>query len=273
MYPFERFTERAKKVLTLAQQEAESAGQSYIGPEHLLLALLREGEGLACVALKALGVELDNTREAIHAALGTTPKTVAFQIIPTTRVKKVIETAFEEAQRTGHGLVGTEHLLLGLLIEGESVAAKVLLALGVTLEKAGAEIDRLLKAGAQEPALVHGRATWVANTGRQLPMLPELQQLLHRAQTLAAVSGSSAFGLDHLLEMMVSSPAGIEVLARLLDLRRIAAMKEQAIAAQDFDTAAKLRSDEQRAREALKQALTAWREELEPPAGARASSS
>jgi ATP-dependent Clp protease ATP-binding subunit ClpA len=268
MYPFERFTERAKKVLTLAQEEAESAGHSYIGPEHLLLGLLIEGEGLAAQALAALGVELDGTRAAIQALLGAAPRTAIFQIVPTARVKKVIETAFEESQRMGHAFVGTEHLLLGLLVEGESVAARVLADTGVTLEKARAEVDRLLKAGEQE-------ATVAPPPGRPRPgpMRPELRLLLLRAQAQAAGRGSSELRLEHLLETMVSTSAGLEALARLLDWRRLAALKEQAIAGQDYETAAGHRADERRARQALEEAVTAWRQELEPPQEAPATSS
>src|SRR5690242_1857902 len=103
MYPLERFTERAKKVLALAQQEAEQAGHSYIGTEHLLLALIREGSGLAARALGTLGVELDRTRAAIEAVLSDMePSGPPSQIIPTARVKKVVELAFEEARRMGH---------------------------------------------------------------------------------------------------------------------------------------------------------------------------
>jgi ATP-dependent Clp protease ATP-binding subunit ClpA len=270
MYPFERFTDRARKALTLAQEEAESAGHNYIGTEHLLLGLLRENEGLAHAALNALGVELDSTREAIQAALSTAPKGVIFQIVPTSRVKKVIEIAFGEAQRLGDSNVGTQHLLFGLLLEGEGVAARILADMGVTLEKARAEVERLLKEGAQEP-------TQPAQAGRRTPapppMLPELQQLLLRAQAHAAGSGSSAFGLGHLLETIVSSPAGIEVLARLLDLRRVAAMIEQAIAAQDFETAARHRTEQQVAHKALEQAVSAWRKDLDLPGAPQASSS
>jgi hypothetical protein len=269
MYPFERFTERAKKVLTLAQEEAESAGHSYIGPEHLLIGLLREEEGLAARALGTLGVALDGTREAIRAELGTTPRTAISQIIPTARVKKVIEAAFEESQRMGHAYVGTEHLLLGLLIEGETLAARVLTDRGVTLERARAEIGRLLEWGVQEEVAVPPSRRPPAG----LAMRSELRQLLLRAQARAADRGSSGLGLEDLLETMVSTSAGIEVLARLLDWRRLAAMKEQAIAAQDYETAAGHRAEERGARQALEEAVTAWRQELEPPGEARASSS
>jgi ATP-dependent Clp protease ATP-binding subunit ClpC len=144
VYPFERFTERAKKVLTLAQEEAERSHHSYIGTEHLLLGLLREGEGLAAKVLNNLGVEIGKVRQTIESVLGRNERIIIQQIIPTSRVKKVIEISFEEARRMGHNYVGTEHLLLGLLIEGEGIAAHVLEDLGATLDKVRAEIERLL---------------------------------------------------------------------------------------------------------------------------------
>ena len=144
MYPFERFTERAKKVLTLAQEEAERSHHSYIGTEHLLLGLLREGEGLAAKVLNNLGVEINKVRATIESVLGRNERIIIQQIIPTSRVKKVIEISFEEARRMGNNYVGTEHLLLGLLIEGEGIAAHVLEDLGANLEKVRGEIDKLL---------------------------------------------------------------------------------------------------------------------------------
>jgi len=141
LYPFERFTERAKKVLTLAQEEAERSHHSYIGTEHLLLGLLREGEGLAAKVLNNLGVEINKVRATIESVLGRNERIIIQQIIPTSRVKKVIEISFEEARRMGNNYVGTEHLLLGLLIEGEGIAAHVLEDLGANLEKVRGEID------------------------------------------------------------------------------------------------------------------------------------
>ena len=144
MFPFERFTERAKKVLTLAQEEAERSHHSYIGTEHVLLGLLREGDGIAGKVLSNLGVEIEKVRQTVESLVGRDKGlTVLQQIIPTSRVKKVIELSFEEARRTGHNYVGSEHLLLGLLTEGEGIAAHVLLDLGATLDKVRAEIERL----------------------------------------------------------------------------------------------------------------------------------
>ncbi|MHB8325727.1 MAG: ATP-dependent Clp protease ATP-binding subunit [Candidatus Dormibacteria bacterium] len=145
MYPFERFTEKAKKVLTLAQDEAEKSHHSYIGTEHLLLGLLREGDGLAAKVLGNLGVEIDKVRTTIESVLGRNERIIVQQIIPTSRVKKVIEIAFEEAKRMNNTYVGTEHLLLGLLIEGEGIAAHVLEDLGANLEKVRTELDSQLK--------------------------------------------------------------------------------------------------------------------------------
>ncbi|MBJ7605123.1 MAG: ATP-dependent Clp protease ATP-binding subunit [Candidatus Dormibacteraeota bacterium] len=143
-YPYERFTERAKKVLTLAQEEAERSHHSYIGTEHLLLGLLREGEGLAAKVLNNLGVEIGKVRQTIESVLGRSERIVIQQIIPTSRVKRVIEISFEEARRMGKTYVGTEHLLLGLLIEGEGIAAHVLEDLGASLDKVRAETERML---------------------------------------------------------------------------------------------------------------------------------
>jgi ATP-dependent Clp protease ATP-binding subunit ClpA len=141
VHPFERFTEKAKKVLTLAQDEAEKSHQSYIHTEHLLLGLLREGDGLAAKVLANLGVEINTVRTAVGAVLDRNER-ITRRHTPTSRVKKVLEIAFEEAKRMNNSYVGTEHLLLGLLIEGEGegVAAKVLEDLGVNLEKVRNEV-------------------------------------------------------------------------------------------------------------------------------------
>ena len=260
MYPFERFTERAKKVLTLAQEEAERSHHSYIGTEHLVLGLIREDKGLAAIVLRNFGIDLATVRARIESVLGRNERIIIQQIVPTSRVKKVIEISFEEAQRMGHNYVGTEHLLLGLLIEGEGIAAHVLIDLGVTEARARAEIQRFLHEGVAEPT-----QRTAGSTAGPPPMQPELQQLMRRAQQAAADGGSSAFALEHVLESIVSTPAGTEILARLLDLRRLLAMKEQAIAAQEFETAARHREEEKRAREAFMKALEAWQAELNPP--------
>jgi ATP-dependent Clp protease ATP-binding subunit ClpA len=153
MYPFERFTGDAKKVLTLAQEEAERSHHSYIGTEHLLLALIREGEGVAARALAALGVDIGRVRETIQSVLGRSERVVIQTIIPTSRVKTVIEIAFEEARRGGVAYVGTEHILVAMLIEGDGVAAHVLEDLGAPLAKVWTEVRRLDGAVAEKPDL------------------------------------------------------------------------------------------------------------------------
>ena len=144
MYPFNEFTESAKRVLTLAQEEAEIGRLTYIGTEHLLLGLMRDEEGMGARVLQNLGLEIDKVRAAIASVLGRDQRvTRQHQIIPTSRVKKVIEIAFEEARRRGSHHVGAEHLLLALVIEGGGLAATVLHDLGATRTKIDAEIARV----------------------------------------------------------------------------------------------------------------------------------
>ena len=130
-------------MLLNAQEEAERAGHNYIGTEHLLLGLLREPEGLAARALAGLGIELEAVRAHVDAIVDRGAVARVVQIIPTSKVKISIELAFKEAQRMKSDSVGTEHLLLGLLIEGTSIAPHVLRDLGVDERKARAEIERL----------------------------------------------------------------------------------------------------------------------------------
>src|SRR6267378_1116425 len=135
MGPFDRFNDRAKRVLALSQDEAIRFNHNYIGTEHLLLGLIREGEGVAARVLDSLGVALSNVRRAIEFTIGRGDSTKSpSEIILAPQVKKVIDLAIDEARRLGHSHVGTEHLLLGIVREGESTAAKVLGSLGVELE-------------------------------------------------------------------------------------------------------------------------------------------
>jgi ATP-dependent Clp protease ATP-binding subunit ClpC len=132
---FDKFTERARKVLSLAQEEAQRFQHNYIGTEHLLLGLVREEEGVAAQVLRKLGVELNMVRSAVEHIIGRGDRIVLGQIGLTPRAKKVIELAVDEARRMNHHYIGTEHLLLGLVREGEGIAAGVLESLGVRLEK------------------------------------------------------------------------------------------------------------------------------------------
>src|SRR5271165_398551 len=136
---FDKFTERARKVLSLAQEEAQRFQHNYIGTEHLLLGLVREGEGVAAKVLSNLGVELNKVRSAVEFIIGRGDRIVLGDIGLTPRAKKVIELGVDEARRLNHHYIGTEHLLLGLLREGEGIAAGVLESLGVKLEQARRE--------------------------------------------------------------------------------------------------------------------------------------
>ncbi|MDD4875834.1 MAG: ATP-dependent Clp protease ATP-binding subunit [Dehalococcoidales bacterium] len=141
---FEKFSERARRVLTLAQEEARRFNHSYIGTEHILLGLVREEEGVATRVLTNLGVSLSKVRSAVEFIIGRGEKASTSEIGLTPRAKKVIELAIDEARNLGHNYIGTEHLLLGLLREGGGVAAGVLDSLGITLERTRGEITRIL---------------------------------------------------------------------------------------------------------------------------------
>ncbi|MCH7812317.1 MAG: ATP-dependent Clp protease ATP-binding subunit, partial [Chloroflexi bacterium] len=141
---FDKFTERARRVLTLAQEEAQRFNHNYIGTEHLLLGLVREGDGVAAKVLANLGVELSKVRSAVEFIIGRGDRAITGDIGLTPRAKKVIELAVDEARRLNHHYIGTEHLLLGLVREGEGIAASVLESLGVNLERVRAETTRIL---------------------------------------------------------------------------------------------------------------------------------
>ncbi len=141
---FDKFTERARKVLSLAQEEAQRFNHNYIGTEHLLLGLVREGDGVAAKVLSNLGVELNKVRSAVEFIIGRGDRIVLGDIGLTPRAKKVIELAVDEARRLNHHYIGTEHLLLGLVREGEGIAAGVLESLGVNLEKVRTQTIQVL---------------------------------------------------------------------------------------------------------------------------------
>ena len=141
---FDKFTERARRVLTLAQEEAQRFNHNYIGTEHLLLGLVREGDGVAAKVLSNLGVDLNKVRSAVEFIIGRGDRSGTGEIGLTPRAKKVIELAVDEARRLNHSYIGTEHLLLGLVREGEGVAAGVLESLGVNLERVRGETTRIL---------------------------------------------------------------------------------------------------------------------------------
>ena len=203
MYPFERFTEHAKKVLTLAQEEAYKLGHGHIGTEHLLLGLLQEGEGLGARALAALGVTIRAVQPLVEEVVPPAPdeERPPRQIIPTTRTKKVIDLAFQAAEEQGQQSVGTEHLLLAVVTEGEGLGAIVLRNLGASKETVRQAIQRLHAEGGEEPGPQE-----VEEPSRETTTRPaydqELTDLLQRASDIAALEGHPAAGPSHMILAM-----------------------------------------------------------------------
>ncbi len=146
---FGRFTERAQRVIVLSQEEARRLGHNVVGTEHILLGLIAEGEDVAARALLSLGISIDQVRGEVERIIGRGGQPTEGQIGFTPRSKRVLELAFDEARRLGHTYIGTEHLLLGLIREGEGVAAQVLHNLGADLEKVRAQVTNQLGGGAQ----------------------------------------------------------------------------------------------------------------------------
>ena len=164
---FEKFSERARRVLSLAQEEAQRFNHNYIGTEHILLGLVRETEGVAARVLSGLSVDLTKVRTAVEFIIGRGERPAQGEIGLTPRAKKVVELAVDEARRMNHTYIGTEHLLIGLLREGEGVAAGVLESLGVNLEKVRAETHRILSNSG-------GSGSGSSRSGSKTPMLDQL---------------------------------------------------------------------------------------------------
>ena len=149
---FGRFTERAQRVMVLSQEEARRLGHSVVGTEHILLGLIAEGEDVAARALLSLGISIDQVRAEVERIIGRGEKPTEGPIGFTPRSKRVLELAFDEARRLGHTYIGTEHLLLGLIREGEGVAAQVLHNLGADLEKVRTQVTSQIGGSGQAKA-------------------------------------------------------------------------------------------------------------------------
>ena len=202
---FERFTDRARRVIVLAQEEARLLNHNYIGTEHILLGLAHEGQGVAAKALESLGIQLQALRSQVEQVIGQGQRAPTGHIPFTPRAKKVLELSLRESQQLGHNYIGTEHLLLGLIREGEGVAAQVLVKLGADLSRVRQQVIQLLSgyAGGKEAAEQAGART----------------RLVH-----------------------MTMPEDLrEAEEQLAELRR---QKEAAIDAQDFERAAALRDEE-----------------------------
>jgi len=222
---FERFTERARQVVVLAQDEARELRHNYIGTEHLLLGLLREEEGLAARVLMAFDVAVEDVRADVARIIGVGDEIATGQIPFTPRAKKVLELSMREALSLGHQYIGTEHVLLGLARENEGVGARILLDFGVDAETLRDEVIRMLSGP--------GRRLQRSQRGTIVkPFAPE------------------------------SPPLAPEVGAEIEEVRR---NKEEALEQQDFERAAKLRDRERRLIDAARQLMRVWAHEESPP--------
>ena len=249
----ERLTERAKKVLALANQEAQRFNHEYVGTEHYLLGLVKEGTGVGANVLKNLGVDLHRVRLEVEKIVKPGPETVQISALPKTpRAKKVLEYALEEARNLNHNYIGTEHILLGLLRERESVAAQVLMNMGMKLEDVRAEVLEIIGAGAEQdeqtpavgaeaparrtksktPALdSFGRdLTELARQGQLDPVIGRedeidrvVQVLCRRTKNNPVLLGEAGVGKTAIVEGLAQKIVGNDV-PEILNERRIVAL-------------------------------------------------
>ena len=225
---FERFSERARRVVVLAQEEARMLNHNYIGTEHILLGLIHEGDGGAARSLESLGISLDAVRQQVEEIIGRGQQAPSEHIPFTPRAKKVLELSLREALQLGHGYIGTEHILLGLLREGDGVAAQVLVTLG-------ADLDRVLR---QVIQLLHGyQGQDVGSAGSHL-----------RERARAVLPDGALAWFDALdlrltaLERWVSIQPDLEGLDQ--QIARVRREMEAAAARQDSQAATALRDKE-----------------------------
>ncbi|HSS62131.1 MAG TPA: Clp protease N-terminal domain-containing protein [Candidatus Limnocylindrales bacterium] len=255
VYPFERFTERAKKTLTFAQEEAERSRHSYIGTEHILLGLLREQEGDAAEVLKELRIDIATVRQTIASVVGRTERIIIQQIIPTSRVKQVIEIAFDEARRMGHDSVDTGHLLMALVIEGEGIAAHVLEDMGARANVVVAELEKrwgLQPSGMGKrsqpkkmrfPALPRMRLAQMRTVAGFKPVPPAASdtETLHRLLTtpqFADLMRRRGFDVDRLVNELAKPPD--QVVKLRADLAVARSHLADAVGQADYERAAQV---------------------------------
>ena len=220
---FERFTDRARRVVVLAQEEARMLNHNYNGTEHILLGLIHEGEGVAAKALESLGISLEAVRQQTEEIIGQGQQAPSGHIPFTPRAKKVLELSLREALQLGHNYIGTEHILLGLIREGEGVAAQVLVRLGADLNRVRQQVIQLLHGyqGQERPGPVPRERTPLSRVRARLAAVE---------RRLAAVeervgAGPDTSDLDEQIEM-------------------VRADKAAAVDAQEFEQAASLRDRE-----------------------------
>ena len=187
---FERFTDRARRVVVLAQEEARMLNHNYIGTEHILLGLIHEGEGVAAKALESLNISLEAVRAQVEEIIGPGQQAPSGHIPFTPRAKKVLELSLREALQLGHNYIGTEHILLGLIREGEGIAAQVLVKLGADLNRVRQQVIQLLSGyQGKEPVAANGPAEPTPSTSLVLDQFGRNLTQAAREQKLDPVIG------------------------------------------------------------------------------------
>jgi ATP-dependent Clp protease ATP-binding subunit ClpC len=232
---FERFTDRARRVMLLAEEEARRLNHDYIGTEHILLGLIREGEGVAAKTLGSLGISLQAVRGQVEEITGRGRQAPSGRIPYTPRAKKVLELSLREALQLGHKYIGTEHILLGVIRDGEGPAAQVLVNLGGDLNQVRQQVIQVLHGhqGEKDPGLA-GAALRSGKAGRGKRKL--LSQLLDRVDSMESRLAA--------LERRVGTGPDVRDLDQ--EIAQVCRDKESAIDIQDFETAAELRDRERR---------------------------
>jgi hypothetical protein len=216
---FERFTDRARTVVVLAQEEARTLGHGHIGTEHLLLGLIAEPTGVASVSLDELGYSLDGIRAAVGAALGHSTATSPGRIPFAPRAKKVLELSLREALQLGHNYIGTEHILLGLLAEGEGLGAQILAAGGPGLDAVRAAVMQKLQTPAPAPGRpgFRGPRSWgflggtigALRTPAEPPTWPQTAAAAGVHWKARASAGEAPVGTDDLLRALAGAEGSV----------------------------------------------------------------
>ncbi len=206
---FERFTDRARRVVVLAQEEARMLNHNYIGTEHILLGLIHEGEGVAAKALESLGISLEAVRQQVEEIIGQGQQAPSGHIPFTPRAKKVLELSLREALQLGHNYIGTEHILLGLIREGDGVAAQVLVKLGADLNRVRQQVIQLLQGYHSEGRDTVQAELWPGPAGgRERRLLSALQARLSAIESRLTVieqrvgTGPDTSDLDQQIEQV-----------------------------------------------------------------------
>jgi hypothetical protein len=229
---FERFTDRARRAVALAQEEAKRLNHNYIGTEHILLGLIHEGEGVAAKALESLGISLDAVRQQVEEIIGQGQQPPSEHVPFTPRAKKVLELSLRESKQLGHSYIGTEHILLGLIREGDGVAAQVLVKLGADLNRVRQQVIQLL----------HG---YQGEEPRLARRPPEEGEPVAEVQARLDVIEARLTGIDFLL-VAVEQRVGIRPDTADLDeqIDTVRGERQAAADAQNYEQAAALRDRE-----------------------------